>query len=267
MGEFFALQRFKWDHRLFWFLSSVPHQEFETFMVEGKKGQGKTRYLAGYACRMMRRGFRVASNITIRDRRYGYASVPVAGWLDVLELSVDALRNQIPTVFVIDEFHLWCDSRSWTLTPAWFRGWLAQSRHYGVGICGSVQNLKTVDLRARQIVDKLIRIRKMNLGRIPAFRFDEVAPESVDSNEAYDLTEAHFGLFKWYGGYDTRELVQVELWKSDEELEKRVEALCAEAADLVAPGIIPAFVDTFDFDGFPDPEDETRFVGAVPENA
>jgi hypothetical protein len=190
----------------------------------------------------MRRGVRVCANYTIVDRLTGTSSVPVAGWLDVLRLSVDALRRGVPTVFVIDEFHLWADSRSWTKTPEWFRGWLAQSRHYGVGICGSVQNFKTVELRARQIADDLIRIRRLKfVGRIPLYRCEIVEPETVDAEGDYGLREPHFGFFKWYAGYDTRELIQVEEWKSDEQIDAEIQALTAEAAALVAPGVISSF--------------------------
>lgn len=239
---FIGVQRFKWKHKLHWWRSVPPHSEFKTFFVEGKKGEGKTRYLARWAVRMMRRGFRVCANFTIRDRLNGTTSSRVAGWMDVLRESVYALENGVSTVFVIDEFHLWCDSRAWQRTPAWFRGWLAQSRHYGVGLCGSVQNFKTVDVRARQIVDELRRIRKVHLGRVPIYRMEEVVPETVD-DEKYGLEKPHLGFFRWWAGYDTRELIQVEEWESDDEIELEVKVLTDRAAELVAPGVIPAFVD------------------------
>lgn len=235
------LQVWKWSEGLFWFQWRSPHEEFTTFFVEGKKGEGKTRYLTGEACKLMRRGVRVCSNYTITDRLTGAVSVPVAGWLDVLRFSVDALETQTPTMFVIDEFHLWCDSRSWSKTPEWFRGWLAQSRHYGVGICGSVQNFKTVELRARQIADELRRVRKVHFFGVPLYRMEEVAPESVDAEGDYSLESAHLGLFKWYAGYSTRELIAVEEWKSDAELDAEVSALTTRAGQLVAPESFSSF--------------------------
>lgn len=241
IGRWFRLQVWKWNERLFWFQSKPKHPEFRTFFVEGKKGEGKTRYLTGWACQQMRRGVRICANYTITDRLTGSTSVPVTGWLDVLRLSVEALREEIPTVFVIDEFHLWADSRSWQKTPEWFRGWLAQSRHYGVGICGSVQNFKTVELRARQIADELRRIRKVSFFSVPLFRTEVVEPESVDAEGDYSLREPHWGLFKWYAGYDTRELITVEEWLTDDAINAEVAALTAEAAALVAPAEFASF--------------------------
>lgn len=243
MGQWLRLQVWKWNEGLFWFQSAPPRMEFSTFFVEGKKGEGKTRYLTGWACRQMRRGIRVCANYSITDRLTGRRSVPVSGWLDVLRLSVDALRRGVPTLFVIDEFHLWADSRSWQKTPEWFRGWLAQSRHYGVGICGSVQSFKTVELRARQITDELRRIRRVHLWRVPLFRTEVVAPESVDAEGEYALSDPHFGLFKWYAGYSTSELIQVEEWRSDDYIDAEVAALTAEAAALVAPVPLSSFAE------------------------
>lgn len=241
VAAFCRLQAFKWREKLFWFQSRPPHIEFTTFLVEGKKGEGKTRYLTGWACRQMRRGVRIASNYTICDRLSGKTSIPVGGWIDVLRISVESLREGIPTVFVIDEFHLWADSRNYAKLPDFFKGWLAQSRHYGVGLCGSVQNFKTVDLRVRQITDELRRIRKVKLFNVPLYRTEIVAPESVDAEGDYALSEPHFGLFKWYAGYDTRELIQVEEYRTDEEQEAEIAALCEEAAALVRPGEFATF--------------------------
>lgn len=240
--QFVRLQKWKYAHGLFFFQWKPQHVEFETFFVEGKKGEGKTRYLAGWACDQMRRDIRICANFTITDRYTGRSAVLVDGWMEILRKSVEALREGIPTVFVIDEFHLWADSRSWSKMPSWFRGWMAQSRHYGVGFCGSVQNFKNIDLRARQLADELRRVRKVHFFGIPIYRMEEVEPETVDAEGEYGLSDAHLGLFKWYAGYDTRELIQVEDWFEDEELDAEIKQLTAEAASLVSPAEFSSFL-------------------------
>lgn len=259
----------RYENKLFWWQDWEDRKEFPTWLIEAKKGQGKSRYLARCAVEDMRAGIVVASNMTIRDRKTGMETIKCNNWLDILRLSVWALENNIPLKFYIDEIHLWLDSRAFKLTPAWFRGWLAQSRHYGVGICGSVQNLRRVEVVLRELVDSLHTVENWNfrlfLGLwgpwVPLFVLRWVDPDAIPIEDQgspieYVYTKSRPRWGKWWGGYDTRELISVEPWPSEhdkspeavrkrEALDAEVAALLDKANELVAPGVILAFHDEF----------------------
>lgn len=247
-------------NELLWYRQWRNPPEFKTWFIEAKKRQGKTRYMAREAVRDMRRGIRVASNFTIRDRVTGQSSECCKSWIDVLRLSVDALGKSEPIKFYIDEIHLWLDSRSFKSTPQWFRGWLAQSGHYGAGICGSVQNLRRLEIVARELVDELLVIRKFYFRVfllpieapwnpiIPLQWVGVVDEDSLPTSEmgeatAYRYKRSGLTFPRWWAGYDTRELIQVEPWTSDEALDAEVARLTDEAAALVAPGVIASYSD------------------------
>lgn len=246
----------KWRERVYWFQQWKKPAEFPTWIVEAKRGQGKTRYMALEAVKDMRRGVRVASNFTVRDRLTGQESERADSWVDVLRLSVDALENGEPIKFYVDELHLWMDSRAFKLTPAWFRGWLAQSRHYGAGLCGSVQNLRRLEIVARELVDELLVVKKWNFRLfllwgpfVPLHWLGTVDEDSIGTDEMGDATVYKFKgwrlwFARWWAGYDTRELIQVEPWCPDAELQKEVDELIERAAALVAPGLISAYADS-----------------------
>lgn len=242
--------------KLYWWQNWHFPDEFPTWIVEAKKRQGKTRFMCWHAVRDMRHGIRVASNCTIRDRVTGQESERCDSWIDVLRLSVDALRKGEAIKFYIDELHLWLDSRAFKLTPAWFRGWLAQSGHYGAGICGTVQNLRRLEVVARELVDDLLVIKKwyfhlfIFFGPIVPLQWvgyvdqDSVGASDMGDAAAYVFTKARLFFARWWAGYDTRELIQVEEWDpEDKKLLAEVERLCGQAAELVAPGLIAAYSD------------------------
>lgn len=233
--------RFK--NRMFWFQQRRPIKEFESFIVEGKPGEGKTRFLAVRAVQAMRSGYRVYSNFTVRDRVTGQQTLPLGDWLEMFRASVDALENRRPTLFVIDEIHLWCGSRDFKVTPKWWLSLVAQHRHYHVGLLGSTQNLQRVEIVVRELVDQLVRIRNRTFLRIPLFMMERVDPATVDSDTGYALSKAVPYWMPWFGGYDTQELMSVERWQSDKAMEAEIKELTQRARAAADPGLIPAFSD------------------------
>lgn len=246
LQKWLRLMKWRWDNNLIWFLMKKPVEEFKSEIVEGKPGEGKTRYLAAKACRYMRRGYIVASNFSVRDRLTGMTSVPISNMLDVLRLCVRALELQQPVMFCIDEFHLWADARNWKATPDWFRWLISQHRHFGVAIIGATQSFTMVEKTVRFQIYNLTRIRNKTFLRVPLFMFETVAPESVldDGSGEYSLSSPMPYFMPWYGGYDTQELVMTNNWKTDDPaVVAEIEALSARARELVKPGVIPAAVD------------------------
>jgi len=276
LAEWFRARQWARENGLRWFQQWREPPEFRTWIVEAKKRKGKTRFMAREAVKDMRAGILVASNFTIRDRVTGQGSERCSDWLDVLRLSVAALEAERPIKFYIDELHSWLDSRAFKATPPWFRAWLAQSGHYGAGICGSVQNLRRLEIVARELVDEFYVIRKLYFRVflvpveawwnpiVPLQWLGTVDPDTIGTADmgdasAYTFVKSALTFPRWWAGYDTRELISVEEWRSDPELDAEVKRLTERAAELVAPGWIPAYSDdSGPLSGLPDycPESE-----------
>lgn len=234
-------------NRHFWFLRRKPDNPFITAIIEGRPGEGKTLFMTSMLVDAMRQGYRVATNYTLRDLETGQEAERIHGWLDMLRLSVDALERGDKMVFGIMEIQLWCNSRAFKDTPAWWLALMAQRRHYGISIVGDTQRLKAVEVSLRDIVDECIRVRKSRLMRwfsIPWFWIAKVDPLSIDSDTGYMVGDWERRALPWYAfAYDTHESVKPEPFVSDEATRREIDELTAKLDALVVAGQIPAFVD------------------------
>jgi hypothetical protein len=235
--------------RYVWFLRRPLPGEFHTRIYEGLPGSGKTLMMVRDAVLLMRSGVRVCSNLRIRDILTGIESESCATWLEMLEWSVQTLRDGRPTVFCLDEIHLMCDSREWKSTPSWWRNLMAQRRHFGIGIIGTTQDLSQVEKRLRTLVKHLVRIRRVRLWKFPIYRSVMLDPSSIDSpgEAARPIGSAswHWVKADAFHSYSTREVMKSEDMAiyNDEQLASRIAELSSEAFDRLALPDLPSFAD------------------------
>jgi len=235
--------------RYVWFLRRPLPGEFQTRIYEGLPGSGKTLLMVRDAVTLMRSGVRVCSNLRIRDIYSGSESERCATWIEMLEWSVQTLRDGVPTVFCLDEIHLMCDSREWKSTPSWWRNLMAQRRHFGIGIIGTTQDLSQVEKRLRTLVKHLIRVRRVRLWKLPVYRTSMLDPSTVD-NPAGAATPIGSSRWEWvpahaFHSYSTREVMKSEDMSlySDDALADRIASLSDEAFDRLSLPDLPAFSD------------------------
>lgn len=245
-GGFWRLQAWKFRNRKFWFQRKKPAREFPTVIVEGKPGEGKTLYLSKCAVEHMRKGWRVVSNLTVRDPVHGTESLLVSDWIELMQYSLDAFITVTPTVFVIDELPLWGgNARDFKETPKFVLWLVQQHRHLGVGFVASAQNLKQVEVAFRRVTDKLVRIRCWSGLRIPLFALEEVEPETVDSDNGYTLSAPRFFLMPWwaFSAYSTQETMHHPKFRTDAEYQAEITRIQEEATEHSRPGLIQSFWD------------------------
>lgn len=233
-------------NRLMWFQRPVPKHEYPTTIYCGLPGSGKTLLMVRDCIRLMRRGYRVYSNMAIHDPLTGNRCGSVGSWLDMLRLSVESLEYRaecletgtepVPgVVFAFDELHLICDAREWAKTPKWWLNLIAQRRHLCVGVIGTTQHADQVEKRLRTLMDLQVSVYRPGrrvplIKRLPWFALRELNPALVefDPLNAEMKQTFHFWM-PWfaYAGYSTTELVTSDDWASYTD-----EQSAAEIADL-----------------------------------
>jgi hypothetical protein len=245
-----AYLRWRWSHRTFWFQRRCPHHESPTRCYEGKPGEGKTLLATRDAIAYMRQGVDVWANYKIRDPVSGQEAKRLTSWRELVTVSVAALGVGRPTIFVIDEVHMWCDSRLWQKAPGWWKAIMSQRRHFGVGIICTTQSLKRVDVILRDLCDELVRVRKRFIWRLPLMQMECVAPESVEAD--YRLSDPVWFMPKWWAfhGYTTVEFQPVQEWSVDDaKMDEELQELFDLAMRVTrAKAVLPAFVDAIEED-------------------
>lgn len=251
--------RWLWRQRGLWFQRARPVFEAPIQIAEGKRGEGKSRWIAWKAIPYLRRdtigGRRVtvAANFRLRDPLTGRRAVEIKSWVDAFGLAVRALERGEILILCVDELHEWAGARDFRKTAGWWRWLMSQSRKFGIGFFGATQSLKDVEIFLRRRTDRLIRIRRVDLWRAPLFRLEDVDPESVDSDEDYRVIG---GELKWfrahaYLGSATQEFVSSVETREEKgedrkiaELQRRARAVSREICSLPAlpdesPGAAP----------------------------
>jgi len=220
-------------NRQYWWLRRHTTHEYPTVIYAGLPGSGKTLLMTRDVIKLMRRGFRVYSNMAIHDPVSGCRAGVVGSWVEMLSLSVDALQERADclesgrtpppgVVFAFDELHLICDAREWASTPKWWLNLVAQRRHFGVGIIGTTQLATQVEKRLRTLMDLQLSIsrpfrRIPFLKRLPIFDVRELDPMLLETDPANSiLTEKIRVWMAWYAfaGYSTGELIISDDWSS-----------------------------------------------------
>lgn len=198
--------------RLFWW-QRVRRDEPPFKLYLGKRGRGKSLALTREVQRELRRGSVVLSNCPIVDPLSG---LQVQRWVSVGDLMQSVAEHVLADcpriIIVVDEAQNHFDARDWEKTPRWFRQFLAESRHYHVGVLAATQAISQVDKRFRILCDEVIRVRPVLEGlhhRVALFRYCAL-DENFDSTDE-EAKEMGIPWLVWvtaraYGGYSTSAL-------------------------------------------------------------
>lgn len=250
--------RFVFRNRLIWFLQPTPLFEFDTRIYIGRPGMGKTLFATRDAVRLLRKGYRVCANYSVRDPKTGLEAEVITSWYDVLRIAVEAFEAQRPTVFVIDEVNLWAPSRFYKNTPGWWLALMAQRRHLGIGFICTAQRFNRVEIVLRELVNTIVFCSKLQIGRLRLFGAKAVDPTDVEAAAAEgggDKVRAAaarerlgFGIPVWIpgyikGAYSTAEVIAVEEWGEEEDTKERIAQIMEDARRLGEVVYIPAVVD------------------------
>lgn len=251
-----------------WFLQPSPLFEFDTRIYIGRPGCGKTLLATKAAVKLLRKGYRVCSNYSIRDPKTGLEAEVIRSWFDVLRIAAEAAAEQRPTVFVIDEVNLWAPSRFYKNTPGWWLALMAQRRHLGIGFICTAQRFNRVEIVLRELVNTIVFCSKWQLpnwmgwpARFRVFGAKACDPTDVEAAQAEgggDKARAAaarerlgFGVPVWVpgyikGAYSTAEVVQTEEWSDDADVSGRITEIMADVAKLAEVVYIPAVVDEWE---------------------
>lgn len=152
--------RWLYQQRYWWFQRQHLFQ-MPSVIYEGLPGSGKSLAMVRDCIQYMRLGYRVASNLEIRDPYTGQVALQAMTWLSVLRHIRDARRDNVPIVVAIDELQELCDARDWALTPAPIRTMFTQKRKYKMGLIGSTQALANVEKRLRSVIAYMVRYERV----------------------------------------------------------------------------------------------------------
>jgi len=188
--------------------TSVRREVVEFFLIDGnreaaritdvapaRRGVGaavKGRYidlsategLVAEIQRHLRRGRNVYTNVAITDVKFAQKYKDRLFSIDSLEDIVDLREGEI----VLDEVHIYLNSRNWDKLDVRFQLFLQQHRKRGLNITGAVQSVKRADVVFRELIQVFYRIKKLVSFKIPywgkAFGFfylREYDPDYVES--------------------------------------------------------------------------------------
>lgn len=204
--------RWLWERRLFWFQRKRRDEPpFKLFI--GKRGRGKSLCLTRETQRELARGSYVLSNCEVYDPKTELSAHQWVSVGDLMEKVASAvLRDERRIIIVVDEAQNHFDARDWEKTPRWFRQFLAESRHYHVGVLAATQAISQVDKRFRILCDEIIRVRPVLEGvhhRLALYRLCAM-DENFDSTDE-EAKELGVPWLTWitaraYGGYSTAAL-------------------------------------------------------------
>lgn len=118
-------------------------------LITGLPGSGKTLFLVREIKKALKENRKVASNISIKDSRVKYS-----------DNAFELLAGE-DELLVLDELQRSINSRLWELLPVGIQDRLQQHRKFGLDIWGSVQNIKRLDVVARELVEKYFEVIKI----------------------------------------------------------------------------------------------------------
>lgn len=198
--------------RLFWWQRHRRDEPpFKLFI--GKRGRGKSLALTRETQLEMARGSYVLANCDVYDPLTGQSAHQWVSVGDLMErVAAAVLRDERRIIIVVDEAQNHFDARDWEKTPRWFRQFLAESRHYHVGVLAATQAISQVDKRFRILCDQIIRVRPVLEGahhRFALYRYCAM-DENFDSTDE-EAKELGTPWLVWvtaraYGGYSTAAL-------------------------------------------------------------
>jgi len=220
-----------WERRLFWFQRRRRNEPPFRLYV-GKRGRGKSLMLTRDVQRELAAGSLVLANYPVYDPLSERCAVEWGSIQQLMEWTAQAVLEDQPRIIIaIDEAQNHFDARDWESCPRWWRQFLAESRHYHVGVLAATQAISQVDKRFRILTDDVIRVRPVIEGlhhKVAVFRLTALE-ENFDSadEEGRQLGNGRLTYVsaRVFGGYSTGALpVEEEVASGDS---SAIEALIA----------------------------------------
>lgn len=155
----------------------------------GRPGEGKTFVMTSLALEALRKGRHVWANYRLNDE-----VIAQNGWTEQVTYysELTELYNAEEGLILMDEVHVYLNSRRWDRLPAEFERKLQQHRKDGLDIIGTAQSIDRVDKVFRELVHGFYRCFKLMgsngsdklatpWGLILVFKYK---PEDVTKDEA-----------------------------------------------------------------------------------
>jgi hypothetical protein len=167
--------------------------------ITGSLGSGKTLYMTRclYKEKLKREDCRLITNYKLNEVPFEYIDAS-----ELFEMK-EKLKN---TIIGIDEFHIFLDSRSsLTKKSKLLTYFILQSRHLGVHLYFTTQDIGQVDIRLRRMLDLLVYCRKTYVDDYFKIRL-------IDYRDTMDIKQNEF-IFHgqpYYDLYDTTEIVDIQ---------------------------------------------------------
>jgi len=194
--------------------------------VVGKIGSGKSYFLVNVMLKELQRGYDVWMNFHVNTEAV-YKYLQQQRETKILGIFKRRFKNPIGKVYfwrelpelykikratiLVDEMHIWLDSREWFKLDKIFKYKLSQSRHQGLDLWGATQNFKRVDVVFRDLVDVIYKVTKLS----KLFIIKNYDPTEFESTKR----KAFYANFLWFDKtvaklYDTHEDIFNELLKN-----------------------------------------------------
>jgi len=125
------------------------------YVATGRPGEGKSVFLTTIACLMLRKGYDVMANFpmlipdeVLQDQKSGSLSQ-----VSTMEALISAsARPGRRLVVILDEIHLWFNSREWEKVPLEVQSKWQQHRKDRIDIVGAAQDISRMDKALRQLI-------------------------------------------------------------------------------------------------------------------
>lgn len=201
-----------WGAGAFWFQRKKRNEPpFKLYV--GKRGRGKSLMLTRDVQRELAKGALVIANFRVYDPRSRRYADEFESMTDLMQQVAQAvLRNERRIILAVDEAQNHFDARDWDTCPRWFRQFLAESRHYHVGVLAATQSITQVDKRFRILCDQVVRVRPVVEGfhhRLALFRcvsLSEDFDSADDDARELGLPWLSYVTARCFAGYATGSL-------------------------------------------------------------
>jgi len=175
-------------------------------IITGRPGSGKTYVLTRYALEYLKKGLQVYSNYKIN-----WEGDNLHYWLDTKDL-----RDVENGIIIMDEAHVYFNSRRWDNLSTDMQRKLQQHRKEGLHIWGSCQHEARIDVVFRELVSSFYQCKKMITSRENAKKpfglicVSQYYPEDLKSQDKKAFSRKYYTIKKKYcEAYNTLEKIDV----------------------------------------------------------